>query len=86
MQSDPRVYLVIPNESNEAFMAEIGSMSGTYCGLSPQSLDSQSQISYFGNSPWFIDSGATNHITTNLNNLSLHSPYTSTNKVAIGDG
>lgn len=35
---------------------------------------------------WFLDSGATNHITYDLNNLSSHSAYTGTDQVKIGDG
>lgn len=58
-----------------------------------QPLDSSSQYSQsyphsnqFGNSSWCVDSGATNHITSSLNNLSLHSPYHGIDKVAIGNG
>ena len=35
---------------------------------------------------WFVDSRATNHITSSLNNLSLHSPYNGVDKVFIGNG
>ena len=34
---------------------------------------------------WFENLGATNHITSNLNNLSLHSPYYGGDKVTIGN-
>lgn len=35
---------------------------------------------------WLLDSGATHHITSDLNNLSLHQPYNSGDEVLIGDG
>ena len=34
----------------------------------------------------FVDSGTTNHITSNLNNLSLHAPYIGCDKVFVGNG
>ena len=37
-------------------------------------------------SPWLLDSGASHHITTDLQNLAHHLPYTGTNDVMIGDG
>lgn len=35
---------------------------------------------------WYLNLGASNHVTSNLESLSLYSPYTSTSKVAIGNG
>ena len=35
---------------------------------------------------WLVDSGATHHITTDLNNLSLHQPYHGGDDVLIADG
>ncbi|GKV25507.1 hypothetical protein SLEP1_g34939 [Rubroshorea leprosula] len=35
---------------------------------------------------WLIDSGANNHITTNLSNLALHSEYNGSDELLIGDG
>lgn len=35
---------------------------------------------------WLFDSGASHHVTTDLNNLSLHSPYDGTDEIATGDG
>ena len=65
-------------------MANLGS---TYSyNYLPQPTDSYSLLSSRIDSPWFIDSGATNHITTSLNNLSLSSPYEGTDKVTVGDG
>ncbi|KAJ9548563.1 hypothetical protein OSB04_021106 [Centaurea solstitialis] len=35
---------------------------------------------------WLFDSGASHHITNDLNTLSLHSPYDGTDELVIGDG
>jgi hypothetical protein len=35
---------------------------------------------------WLLDSGSSHHITADLHNLSLHTPYTSSDDVMIGDG
>ena len=35
---------------------------------------------------WLMDSGATHHITSDLNNLSLHTPYQGSDDVLIADG
>ncbi|CAA7032029.1 unnamed protein product [Microthlaspi erraticum] len=35
---------------------------------------------------WLLHSGATHHITSDLNNLSLHQPYQGGDDVLIGDG
>jgi hypothetical protein len=37
-------------------------------------------------SPWMMDSGASHHNTSNLQNLAHHLPYTGTDDVLIGDG
>ena len=34
---------------------------------------------------WYIDSGATNHITSNLNNLSIRSAYRGNEKLVVGN-
>ena len=38
------------------------------------------------NPSWLLDSGASHHVNTDLNNLSLHAPYTGSIDVMIGDG
>ena len=38
------------------------------------------------NSIWLLNSGAFHHVTADLNNLSLHAPYTGSDDVMIGDG
>lgn len=35
---------------------------------------------------WFLDSGATNHVTNELSNLSLHQPYNGNTEVIVGNG
>ena len=35
---------------------------------------------------WILDSGATHHLTTDLNNLALHQPYAGGEEVTIADG
>ena len=39
-----------------------------------------------GDSSWYLDSGATNHITVDLNNLSLQHDYKGKDKITIGHG
>ena len=39
-----------------------------------------------GETTWFTDTGATNHVTPDLNNLSLHSEYVGTDSLAVGNG
>ena len=36
--------------------------------------------------PWFLDSGASHHVTADLNNLILHAPYDGPDDIVIGDG
>ncbi|KAL4578315.1 hypothetical protein LXL04_014436 [Taraxacum kok-saghyz] len=38
------------------------------------------------NSGWLFDSGASHHITNDLNALSMHTPYDGTDELVIGDG
>ena len=39
-----------------------------------------------GETTWFTDTGATNHATSNLSNLSLHSDYMGTDGLAVING
>ena len=36
------------------------------------------------NSNWLLDSGASHHVTTNLDNLSFHKPYEGIDDIVIG--
>jgi len=38
------------------------------------------------NPAWLLDSGASHHVTADLNNLSLHAPYNGSDDIMIGDG
>ena len=35
---------------------------------------------------WYPDSGASNHVTTNANNLVEHTPYYGNEQVRVGNG
>lgn len=37
-------------------------------------------------SPWLLDRGAFQHVTNDLNNLSLHASYDGTKELIVGDG
>ncbi|RVW14812.1 Retrovirus-related Pol polyprotein from transposon RE1 [Vitis vinifera] len=37
------------------------------------------------NTTWLLDSGASHHVTTDLHNLALHSPFDGTDEIMIGD-
>ena len=39
-----------------------------------------------GDTCWFLDIGAVHHLTSDLNNLTIHNPFTSGEKVIVGDG
>ena len=39
-----------------------------------------------GSTSWLLDSGASHHVTNDLNNLSLHALYDGTKKLLVGDG
>ena len=36
--------------------------------------------------PWLVDSGTSNHLTANLNNLSIQSQYKGPKQVTVGSG
>jgi hypothetical protein len=38
------------------------------------------------NEPWLLDSGASHHVTADLNNLSMHTPYNESDDIMIEDG
>ncbi|XP_010544446.1 PREDICTED: uncharacterized protein LOC104817067 [Tarenaya hassleriana] len=40
----------------------------------------------FDPNPWLVDSGASHHITSELDNLAIHSPYHGNDDVVLGDG
>lgn len=54
----------------------------------PAYMSPSAQITHFNHaaSDWILDSGASHHITADLTNLSLHSPYDGSDGVIIGNG
>ncbi|KAJ9551582.1 hypothetical protein OSB04_015627 [Centaurea solstitialis] len=49
----------------------------------------QANVATFANSSstsWLMDSGATHHVTNDLENLALHAPYDGSDDLIIGDG
>ena len=39
-----------------------------------------------GDTSWFLDIGVVHHLTSDLNNLTIHNPFTGEDKVIVGDG
>ncbi|KAG8501432.1 hypothetical protein CXB51_003747 [Gossypium anomalum] len=66
----------------------------SHCCSSHQQSSSSSSDSHSSRPPpsgspvqaWYPDSGATNHITPDMNNLSTASPYTGMDRVSMGNG
>ena len=56
----------------------------------PSATPWQPRAHYASNTPnhtsWLIDGGASHHATTNLHNLSMHTPYNGSDDIMIGDG
>lgn len=84
-QLDSSAYTATFSDFNEVYSNDNGTMIGSPYNSTPKQFAAQQQPS-FSNPAWFVNSGATNHITSNLNNLSLHSPYHGGDKVTIGNG
>ena len=66
-------------------MSDIGSVQGAHYSNFSQPSENLYESS-LPDPSWFVDFGATNHITSNLNNLSLHAPYNSVDKMSVGNG
>jgi hypothetical protein len=56
----------------------------------PSATPWQPRANYASNAPrptsWLLDSGASHHVTADLDNLSMHTPYTGSDDIMIGDG
>jgi len=68
-------------------------MSGAYSTPSPSQYPNatvpwqpRANMAAMSYNPWLLDSGATHHLTTDLNNLALHQPYNGGEEVTIADG
>ncbi|KAJ1699274.1 hypothetical protein LUZ63_007786 [Rhynchospora breviuscula] len=51
-----------------------------------QALVAEPAVNINPTATWFLDSGATTHVTPDINNLSFHQPYKGTDSVHIGNG
>lgn len=78
---------------NSQFVSPFSSNSSNYSHSpstpspqTPQAHFASSSSSPYFNFAWYPDSGATNHVTPNLNNLSSASVYTGGDNIQIADG
>ncbi|KAJ1698879.1 hypothetical protein LUZ63_007391 [Rhynchospora breviuscula] len=55
-------------------------------GPPPQAHVAQARSTSLPTNEWYLDSGATHHVTSDINNLSSFEPYTGGDKLQIGDG
>ncbi|KAE8677983.1 hypothetical protein F3Y22_tig00111463pilonHSYRG00129 [Hibiscus syriacus] len=60
--------------------------SSQYRPLSPRQSQAKVATTHPSNTTWLHDSSASHHVTTDLNNLSLHGPYDGIDEIMIGDG
>jgi hypothetical protein len=75
----PSFHLVHVHGSNIA-----NSSNGMPSSWNPQANFSSSSLSTAAS--WLLDSGTSHHVTADLNNLSLHTPYNGQDDVMLGDG
>jgi len=88
-QLDSKAFMAAFSGSSGAYVNDSGSVAGGayYSNFSSPQPDNLSHSSASVADPaWFVDSSATNHITSNLHNLSIHTPYTGDDKVVVGNG
>ncbi|XP_062000182.1 uncharacterized protein LOC133717480 isoform X2 [Rosa rugosa] len=83
-------YLVPNGASNSSFPGGFHPSSGASTSSSGHSMNqsgaSASSPAHVNNDVWIGDSGATHHMTSDLRNLTIAQPYTSNNKITIGNG
>ncbi|KAH9647737.1 retrovirus-related pol polyprotein from transposon RE1 [Citrus sinensis] len=83
--SNPSAYYSFtPGSSN--FVAGQGNNNLGQSSASSSSAMSSSLLEYIEDPSWYIDSGATNHITNDLGKLLDSQAYTGTEKLFVGDG
>ena len=77
---------LFPNiEAPAPVYAKAGQMGQQSSSL-PQAHMMQAFNSNTTSNGWLLDSGASHHVTNDLNNLSLHAPYDGSDEIVIGDG
>ncbi|KAE8674326.1 hypothetical protein F3Y22_tig00111758pilonHSYRG00069 [Hibiscus syriacus] len=60
--------------------------SSQYRPPSPRKAQANVATTYPSNTTWLLDSGASHHVTTDISNLALHSPYDGIDEIMISDG
>ncbi|KAM5572540.1 hypothetical protein ABKV19_012545 [Rosa sericea] len=68
------------------FHPSTGASSSTSGYTMNQTGSSAPSNAHINNEVWIGDSGATHHMTSDLRNLTIAQPYTSDNKITIGNG
>jgi transposase InsO family protein len=65
-------------------------MDFTFQGRHPPSqlaaMAAHTHVAIEEEQPWYLDSGANNHVTADIENLSLQQPYTGNDNVTVGNG
>lgn len=74
-------YRLVPNPSNTNY---------SHTPLSNPPISWQPRAHYASNHPssllWLLNNGASHHVTSDLKNISLHTPYNGSDVTMIGDG
>lgn len=68
-----------------SFASSSGHGSGSHSGIG-NGYETSVNSNYSSPQPWFFDSGATNHVTNNLQNLEISQPVHGTEGVLVGNG
>ncbi|KAL6321050.1 hypothetical protein AAG906_012034 [Vitis piasezkii] len=78
---DVPLFRLVPNQPNTTPVAPVNST------LTPWQPRAHFAANTTPTTPqWLLDSGASHHVTVDLSNLSLHTPYTGSDDIMIGDG
>ena len=68
------IHVAAPNHNNSGLLNSPWQPKAHFATNSPH------------NNAWLLDSGASHHVTSDLNNLSLHTSYNGLDDIMIGDG
>lgn len=78
------------SQSSNGYQAHFSQASTSYSSPNPMSFTSNDSCDtssqHATGSEWFVDSGATHHITSALGNMQLQTPYKGTSKLVVGNG